>query len=310
MAYHPRIETSEYGDFLTTRSRNSELWFVNNEPLEEALLGYLSRYKTRYDVKIYAFAIEGNHIQMTAEFPKPNRSDFMRDFNSTAAKAVQRYVPSYPGGSLWGRRYSNEFLPSDGDIETRFFYTVLQPVQDGLVEKISEYPGYNCFNDAIWGVEKTYKVIRWAEYNAARRYKEVPIIQYTEIVKLKYDRLPGYEELSQKEYANLMMKKLEEKRVEIVTKRYKDGLGFMGRDRLLQVRAGSIPFNTKRSHRYSFRPRVLAPYNARGNACRDWYFDKYNKYKVASAEYRRGNYAVVFPDGMYKPYVAAAPPAG
>ena len=137
MGYHPRIETTDEGSFLTTRARNSELWFVHNRRIEEAVLGYLGRYATRYDAKIYACAIEGNHIQIPALFPKANRADFMRDFNSTVARAVPRHVVEYPGGRFWGRRYSGESMPGAADVENQFFYTVLQAVQDGLVEKIS-----------------------------------------------------------------------------------------------------------------------------------------------------------------------------
>ena len=71
---------------------------------------------------------------------------------------------------FWERRYSAEFLPGAADIEEYFFYTVLQPVQDGLVEHLHEYPGYNCFRDAIWGIERTMTVVNWAGYNSAKRY--------------------------------------------------------------------------------------------------------------------------------------------
>ncbi len=53
----------EIASFLTTRSRNSELWFVNNNALEDAVLAYAARYAKRYNVELYAFAIEGNHNQ-------------------------------------------------------------------------------------------------------------------------------------------------------------------------------------------------------------------------------------------------------
>jgi len=62
MGYHPRFECRERASFLTTRSRNSELWFVNNPKLEQAILGYAARYAQRRKVKLYALAIEGNHI--------------------------------------------------------------------------------------------------------------------------------------------------------------------------------------------------------------------------------------------------------
>ena len=100
MSYHQRIECEDVPSFKTTRTRNSALWFVNNPELEEAILGYAARYATRYEVKIYALAIEGNHIQKVSLFPKANRASFMRDFNSAVARAVPRYQSECPGGPL------------------------------------------------------------------------------------------------------------------------------------------------------------------------------------------------------------------
>lgn len=103
---HPRIEDPVLASFLTTRSRNSELWFVNNPELEQVILGYLAKYKDTREVKLYAFAIEGNHNQSVAKFPKMNRADFMRDLNSSIARAVPKHTMEYPGGRFWARRYS------------------------------------------------------------------------------------------------------------------------------------------------------------------------------------------------------------
>src|SRR5262249_8637853 len=154
MGYHPRIESKTIPSFLTTRARASELWFVNNRRLEEAVLGYAAKFTARYEVDLYALAIEGNHVQGPALFPEGSRSHFMRDFNSCIARAVKRFTPEYRGGRFFDRRYSNEFLPSAEDVEEYFFYTVLQPIKDGLVENLSDFPGYNCFHDAIHGIER------------------------------------------------------------------------------------------------------------------------------------------------------------
>ncbi len=61
--------------------------------------------------------------------------------------------------SLWHRRYSSEFLPDAESIEEYFFYTALQLVSDGLVDRISDYPGYNFFHDAISGIKRTFKIL-------------------------------------------------------------------------------------------------------------------------------------------------------
>ena len=302
MGYHPRIETSEMADFLTTRTRNSELWFVNNTPLEDAILGYAAKYSTVHEVRLYALAIEGSHIQAPAQFVKQNRAQFMRDFNSSVARAVPRYTEHYPGGRLWGRRYSNEFLPDADDVEEYFFYTVLQPVQDGLVEKISEYPGYNCFHDAIWGVKRKKKVINWGAYYDAKRWnKKVNIKDFIEEFTLEYERLPGYEELSQKEYAVLMQKKLEARRLEVVRARRAKGKSFAGRAVLKNTEQGSLPRNTKTSNSTSHRPRVLSVCPKRRKEGLNWYFEIYFEYKEVSNKYRFGDLTAVFPEGTYKP---------
>jgi hypothetical protein len=302
MVSHPRIESAELASFVTSRTRNSELWFVNNPNLESAILGYLAKYAERYKVKLYGIAIEGNHIQGPAHFPLMNRAHFMRDLNSSIARAVPRFTPEYRGGKFWGRRYSSEFLPGADDIEEYFFYTALQPIKDGLVERLSDYPGYHFFRDAVWGIERKFKVVRWKEYNDARRYgKIVSIKDFTDIVTLKYERLPGYEHLSQKDYAKLMYKKLEERRRKIIEERGKKP--FLGKKRLLQTKRGTLPKTTKTSTLTSHRPRILCVCPERRAKYKAWYFSIYFDYKNASKEYREGNPEIIFPIGTYKPQI-------
>jgi hypothetical protein len=306
MGYHPRIESAELASFLTTRSRGSLLWFVNNPRLEEAILGYTAKYSERYNVKLYALAIQGNHLQTPAQFPEENRSHFMRDLNSSIARAVPRFTPEYAheggGGRFWGRRYSQEFLPGQADIEHYFFYTVLQPVQDGLVEKISDYPGYNCFHDAVRGRARTYRVTRWGDYHKKKAYNPTATIDdFTDTVTLRFARLPGYEHLSRKDYMAYMYGELERRRQEIVRQRKEAGLGFLGRQALLKIRRGAKPYSTKTSTSTSHRPRVLSVCPIRRAECKRWYFDTYSRYKLASTAYRNGDLSADFPYGTYKP---------
>lgn len=300
MAYHPRVETSKIATFQTTRSRNSELWFVNNLVLERQILGYAAKYKKSYSVKIYALAVEGNHIQFPALFRKGNRAHFMRDFNSSVARAVAREQVRYPGGRFWGRRYSAEFLPGAEDIEEQFFYTVLQPVQDGLVDDITEYPGYNCFEDAITGAVRKYPVVSYKRFNDARRWdKTVRIEDFTEYHELEYERIPGYEHLTKSEYEAQFRFKLRARTAQILADR--KGKRPLGKHALKKVRPGSRPIATATTGRYENRPRVLSIDDARRADGKAWYFSIYFKYKETSKEYRAGKTAVIFPEGTYKP---------
>lgn len=300
MGYHPRIECKKMATFQTTRSRNSELWFVNNNDLTSAILGYAAKYSNRYGVKLYAFSIEGNHIQFPAHFPKCNRSSFLRDFNSSVARAIPRYQRNYPGGTFWARRYSAEYLPGRDDIEEQFFYTVLQPVKDGLVDDIKDCPWYNCFEDAIKGIERQFKTVKWKEYNDAKRWNpDVKIRDYIEIQTLKFERLPGYKKYSTANYIKLMREKLKERTRCLVESRL--GTPCLGREKLLRIKPGSLPLNTKTSTRYDHRPRVLSVDNERRAKGKAWYFSIYFDYKKASQLYRKGHLNVKFPKGTYKP---------
>lgn len=284
------------------------MWFVNNKRLEQSILGFTAKYKLRYNVKLYALAIEGNHLQGPASFPEANRALFMRDLNSSIARSVPRDTPEYHGGRFWARRYSSEILPAPEDIEDRFFYTVLQPVQDGLVSRISDYPGYNCFHDAAWGRKRKFKVVRWKEYHWAQRTDPtVSIEKFTEIVILQFDRIPGYEQLSQEEYAQLMIKKLNARQDELIRLRKSKGLGFAGREKLLATKRGVQPKRTKSSSREDHRPRVLCICPKRRRQTLAWYFSMYFWYRDASERYRTGELDVAFPEGMYPPHRPATP---
>lgn len=309
MGYHPRIEHPDIACFITTRSRCSELWFVNNPGLDQQILGYLAKYATRYGAKIYGFAIEGNHIQFPALFPNANRSGFMRDLNSSIARAVPRFQHEHPGGAFWARRYSSEPLPDDPDVEDRFFYTVLQAVNDGLVNDIRDYPGYNCFEDAINGRTKKFKMVNWKQYNDVRRWNpEVKIDDFIETFELTFDRLPGYETLSKEEYASLMREKLASRTKDAIAKR--NSRHAVGREKLLKVKPGAKPKTTKTSTATDHRPRALSRDPNRRAAAEAWYFSVHFAHKRASKRYRAGKQNTRFPAGTYKPPVFTRPFSG
>ncbi len=305
MGYHPRIESKDYAGFLTSRSKFSELWFINNKALEEKILAHLAKYARRYKVILYAIAIEGSHIHILADFPECNCSDFKRDFNSIVAKLVPFYCPEYHGYKFWERRYSKELVPHHlEDIEDKFFYTVLQSVKDGLVERISDYPGYNCFSDAIRGIKREFKLVNWTAYNRANRGKKhINIKDYTDTYSLKFSRIPGYGHLSGKEYVKLLSERLEEKRSRLVRERREEGKGFVGRLNLLKTRPGTRAKNPKLSTRYSFRPRVHSVCPERRKEAKTFYFVMLDTFKKASARYRKGFLDTEFPQGMYQPHL-------
>jgi hypothetical protein len=127
----------------------------------------------------------------------------------------------------------------------------------------------------------------------------VPIEQFTERCILKYDRLPGYENLSQKEYASMMRTKLRERTTAVLQAR--KGKPSLGAALLKTISPGAIPKRTKISGSRDHRPRVLSKDAERRSRGEAWYFSIYFHYKISSKRYRAGESSVEFPPGTYKP---------
>ncbi len=308
MTQQLRIERPQVVYLMTTRTRNSELWFVNNSALHGRIAGLLAKLQARFNAKLYGFVIQGNHYHLLASFPwckkpKKKRADFMRDFNSGIQKILKYTTDYYPGGTLCERRFADQVVPLNGDIEDRVFYCALQAVHAGLCPRMSDYPGYNSFSDAAAGIIRKFQVVDWTEYHNKLRWDpEARVQDFTTTYTLKYERIPGYESLSRKDYQRLMLEKLEERRQGILEKRKAEGkLGFPSLESIRSVKPGTRPKTTKKSTRYSFRPLILTACKETKKAYLEFYFAVKEAYAEASEKYRNGDRSVVFPPGTFLP---------
>lgn len=306
-----RIEDNTVKSFATSRTINSALWFVNNQEFEKRVLGYLAKYQQEMSVTLYALNIQGNHYHLTAHFPLNNRGDFFRNLNARTAEAVRFTVSNFPGGPLFERRYSEQGIVQDEDLEDRFFYSALQPVNAGLCERISEYPGYNSFSDAVSQITRYYEVIDWEGYNRKKRYcRGVKLRDFIRTYPLRFARLPNYEHLSQNEYKKRMLKSLEERRVKIVQANKENGVLYGNSSWLKNVKPGSLPMKTKKSSRHSHRPLYFCSNPELKKEKISWYFSIANQHLVASKAYLAGYEYTVFPSNTYKPPRFISKPPG
>jgi len=225
----------------------------------------------------------------------------MRDLNAIIARLVGRYVPEFEGGRVWSRRYSEQPLVKVEDLEHWLYYAALNPVSSGLAASPKDYQGYNSFWDAIGGVRRKFKIINRADFNSARRYNsKIKLSDYTEQYELAYDRLPGYESMSNVEYRCVMLDKLEVIRTEILERMRAAGKGFPGPGKLAQTKVGAVPRKTKRSERNSKRPLILTLCQRTRRKFLDFYFSIRAAFTEARERLRRGEPAR-FPQGTYHP---------
>ena len=297
-----RLENGEWVYLITSRTLHSRLWFVNNKALEEAILGYLAKCQKEYGATFYAFILMGNHYHLVASFPKRNRADFMRSFNSMLQALVKRHVSGFKGGQLHARRYSAEVLPNDEDVTHWSLYSWLNPVDAGLCKDSKMHLQYSSFEDTVLGIVREYPVFKKSDYTNRKRYnKKLTKADCTVYYPLVFSRLPEFEQLSAEDYEAALRKELAKRTKELCRQRKEEGKGFANQQKLKAEKPGSYPRRTKTSTRHSHRPLVLTLCAQTRRIWLDLYFKTVEAFWEASRRYRKGEEHVFFPPGTYRP---------
>lgn len=295
-----RYEHPERIWFVTAKTANDRLWFVNNKPLECAILAWLAKYSQVYGALIYAFKLMGNHYHLVVRFPRANRAAFMKAFNSQLARLAKLHVPSYSGGQFIKPKYDSPAMGDSSDVFYWALYVWLNAVSTGLVEKLSEDNCYNSFEDASFQKETTHRLINWTKYNQQKRYnKSLKPSDFEEFYTLKYTPLPGLEDLTRREYRAKLAEALEQRRHEYIKKVKDSGKEFAGKTYLRSVKAGSRPKNVKTRSQGSPRALVLTNNPELRKLYLDEYFKIVAEYYRAVEEFINGDRSVEFPVYTY-----------
>ncbi len=305
MAQPLRIEHPDTVYFITSKTIGGRLWFIHNSRLEHHVLSYLARYQELYGVILYGFIFMGNHYHMVAKFPQANKADFFRSFNAMFAKLVNSYVDNFDSGKLWSRRYTDQQLPRNEDIEHWWLYCTLNPVTSGLTQNLSSYKSYNSVFDVIRNRKRIFYVFEKSKYNEhLRRKGHACKNDFITRHHLTFSRLPGLESMTEKEFRKVLTDKIEQRRIQEVENRRQAGKGFASPQALRITQVGSKPHGSLGLQKNTARPIVLS-------LClktRQRYLDKYNSvrkvYQRASIDLRNGNSQAIFPCGTYKPTVS------
>lgn len=307
MAQDLSIEDPDTTFFITSRTIGSRLWLMNNPILEKLILSFLAKYQSRYGVELYAFILMGNHYHLVARFPQANKAAFVRSFNSIVARLVGTHAKGADGGRVWARRARCQVLPRPEDIAHWVMYSALNPVSSGLVKKISDYPSYNSFSDAIHSKERNFDLVNWEEFNSRKRFNsKLTAEDCSSTYTLKFSRLPGCEKMSPKTYREHMLTKAEQQRLKLVKARIDSGKGFATKEALLATKVGSKPKSTKKGDRFTKRPLVLTLCAEARSQCLEKYFSILHAFRKASLRFRSGMLRTVFPAGTYRPILHVA----
>ena len=292
---------------VTTRTRLAEILLKPSRWLNRTVGGIVARYANRWDIKIYAITILGNHYHVVCQGPSGHLSRFAENINREIAKRINRRLNRR--GSFWGRRYDSQVTIEETDGVRALLYTLTNPVKHGLVVHPRLWPGLTSYWQSVGSDNDTYAFFHHRAYNFAKRYAQrgatVDRKNFETQHELRIEVLPCFEHLSEQERVEKLNFLIEEHTNFLVEQRYAAGYGFLGREAILaQPEQGTFPRDSSNSR----RPRCYTKNPIRNREFKKEEREKRHAYTKSSHRYRSGQYDTEFPIYCFRPPTHHVPP--
>lgn len=242
----------------------------------------LAKASTTYGVPVHAVMVMMNHHHVVASDPDARRSDFMRDFASGVARSRNAYLDR--AGALWDNRpYGDTVLLDRDAVERKILYTLLNPVQAGLVRRAEQWPGFKIL-PRDWGRPRT------VQKPTGGHYKQAPqTITYTPMPPAPFADEPLDDVIA---YFEMRLREEEDR---IAAKRRAIGRGFRHPRALRRVDPSSKP--RTRAPMGGISPRFATTnLDLMLRAKRLWQ-SFLRAYRGCRRAWRRGERDIVFPAG-------------
>ena len=270
---------------ITIRTLEARLFLSPSKDINKTVGGILARYQEIFKIEIYAYCILGNHYHLLIKAPLGNTDEFLENVNREIARRVN--WKRKRRGAFWARRYSEQHVLSYEDLLEAYLYVVTNPVKHGMVKHPSEWPGISSYEQSLTNKGKRYSFTLYSNLVPKR-------VTHT----LKLTPLPQYEDLKKKQRIAQINNLIEERVEYLQTKRYENGQGFMGAERVL----AQSPYRRPREVSYSKRPScytktaaLYREFRVKLRAFREAYFEASQKYRLNEDDYEFPMYSYLPP---------------
>jgi REP element-mobilizing transposase RayT len=139
--------------FITFRTEEG-LPFVPVKCINMLLLSALARACRLYPVQLIAVVVQANHVHMLIRIIDPEHaSAFIGYFKTETANCLNRLL-NRRQRTVWLKRFNSPIVLDIHKALDLFAYTLLNPVKDGLVDSMSEYPGVSSYSSLMQDVRE------------------------------------------------------------------------------------------------------------------------------------------------------------
>ena len=290
---------------VTCRTLQSRFLFRPHPRVNDIVVGVLGRAQRKYDVRICSYVFASNHFHLTLDVDDALQlSRFMGYVSSNLARKVGRFVGWRE--KIWSRRYQAIVISSEAPAQIeRLRYVLAHGVKEGLVEKVSQWPGLHCAHSLLTGEAVAgYWFDGTQEYAARRRGEEIDPMRYATRETLVLSPLPCWKHLSEEQRRKLVADLIAEIELEAAAHRQRTGSEVLGASAVQGQQPFDRPRKTKRS------PAPL--FHAASKAVRLELYAMYGwfvaTFREAAEKLRAGDRMARFPAGSFPPalpFVAA-----
>ncbi len=232
--------------WLVTRRCSERRFFLRpSSAVNDILLFVVAAKAERYGVLVHAFCALSNHIHLVITDVQGRLPDFMRDFGSLVARAVNASLGRFEG--FWANEASYSAVEplAPSDVLAKIAYVLANPVAAGLVKRGSEWPGLWSAPEWIGGESLTVRMPdKFFDPNGPLPHE----------VKLALAVPPGFSSAAEfrAELVAELRRREEDAAQEISTK----GRRFLGVARVLMQNPFSRP--AAGEPRFALKPRIAA----------------------------------------------------
>ena len=254
--------------------------------VRELILYVLGVAAKRYSVSLYAAVVLLNHFHLLGRDNLGVLPDFMRDFDSLVARALNTYLGKEE--AVWSSDGYTPLRPVSPDaLERRIRYVLANPLEANLVARLVDYP-HVILQPGDVGRDIVIKRPRF--FFSANT--DLP----SEVV-VRFEQPPEYAHMTEAEYRAHLRGMIETLEREHRERRESSGVSVMGARRLQKVRWHERPASEEEWFR--LRPQVAA----RDRALRIEAIQRLVGFRAAYREaylaYRAGAHDTVFPAGTW-----------
>ncbi|HEX4965123.1 MAG TPA: transposase [Thermoanaerobaculia bacterium] len=266
--------------------------------LNDIVLGILGRAQRRYETTISAFSVLSSHVHLLLVVDSAKEaSDFMRYTKSKLAREVNRLTGWR--GPVFDRRYEMTVVTDEeaAQIE-RLRYVLSQSVKEGLVERVSQWPGVHCAGALIDGTPLVgHWFDRTLEFAARLRGEDFGRMRYATLETVTLSSIPCWAHLSPEVYRARIAEMVKSIEAEAARTREHTGASVLGAEIILSRDPQHRPASLARSP----APRVHAATKAARKAFYEIYAAFVSAFREASEKLRSGDRNAPFPMGSFPP---------